>query len=41
MISPIQSFQDAANSLIGFMKFIVKDRFNNYERIKDVTCPFC
>ena len=39
MISPIQSIQDAANSLIGFMKFIVKDRFNNYERIKDVTCP--
>ena len=39
MISPIQSIQDTTNSLIGLMKFIVKDRFNNYDRIKDVTCP--
>ena len=39
LISPIKSIQGAANSLLGFMKFIVSDRFNNYERIKDVTCP--
>lgn len=39
LISPIKSIQGAANSLLGILKFIVKDRFNNFERIKEVTCP--
>lgn len=39
LISPIKSIQCAADSLLGFMKVIVEDRFNNFERIKEVTCP--
>ena len=39
LISPILSIQNAASSILGKLKFIVKDRFNNFERIKDVTCP--
>ena len=39
LISPIKSIQDTAKSILGFMKFIISDRYNNYERIKNVTCP--
>lgn len=39
LISPIKSIQSAAQSLLGLMRYIVKDRFNNFERLKDVTCP--
>jgi esterase/lipase len=39
LISPIKSIQDTAKTILGFMKFIISNRYNNYERIKDVTCP--
>lgn len=39
LISPILSIQNVASSLLGAFKFLVKDRFNNLERIKEVTCP--
>lgn len=39
LISPIKSIRDTAKSILGFMRFMVKDRFNNYERIQNVTCP--
>ena len=39
LISPIKSIRDTVKNLIGPMKYLVRERFNNYERIKDVTCP--
>lgn len=39
LISPIMSIQHAAQSLLGAFSFMVKDRFDNLERIKNVTCP--
>ena len=39
LISPIKSLKDTAKNLIGPLQFLVRDRFNNYERISDVTCP--
>lgn len=39
LISPIKSIQTAASSILKFMTFLIKERFNNYERIKSVTCP--
>lgn len=39
LISPIKSIRDTVKNLIGPMKYLVKERFNNYERIKEVTCP--
>lgn len=39
LISPIKSIRDTVNGMVGPMKYLVKNRFNNYERIKEVTCP--
>ena len=39
LISPIKSLRDTVNNLAGIVKYLVKDRFNNFERIKEVTCP--
>ena len=40
LISPVKSIRDTVkNLLIGPMQYLVRDRFNNYERISGVTCP--
>ena len=39
LISPIKSLRDTVKNIVGPMQYLVRDRFNNYERISDVTCP--
>ena len=39
LISPIKSLRDTVKNLIGPVQYLVRNRFNNYERISDVTCP--
>lgn len=39
LISPFKSIQDTAGSILGIFSFIVKNRFNNIEKMKSVTCP--
>lgn len=39
LISPIKSLQDTVKNLIGPLQYLVRNRFDNYERIKNVTCP--
>ena len=39
LISPFKSLQQTAGSILGFMKFIIKQRFDNINLIKNVTCP--
>ncbi len=39
LISPFKSIRETANSILGFLKFIVADRFKNIEIIEQVTCP--
>ena len=39
LISPIKSLRETVKNLIGPLQYLVRDRFDNYERIKDVTCP--
>lgn len=40
LISAFTSIKNVAKSLYGFMGgFLVKERFNNLERIKNVKCP--
>ena len=39
LISPIKSIKDTVKNIIGPVQYLVRDRFNNYERISDVTCP--
>ena len=39
LISPIKSLKDTVKNLIGPVQYLVRNRFNNYERISDVTCP--
>jgi len=39
LISPFKSIQETASSILGIFKFLVKDRFNNINKIKTVTCP--
>ena len=39
LISPIKSIRDTVKNLIGPMQYLIRDRFNNYERITGVTCP--
>ncbi len=38
-VSGFTSIKDAAKSLVGFLHFLVKDRFTSIEYIKNVTCP--
>ena len=39
LISPIKSLRDTVKNLVGPMQYLIRDRFNNYERISNVTCP--
>ena len=39
LISPIKSIRDTVKNLMPPMQYLVRDRFNNYERIGQVTCP--
>ena len=39
LISPIKSLRDTVKNLIGPLQYLVRNRFNNYERISEVTCP--
>ena len=39
LISPIKSLKDTVKNLVGPFQYLVRDRFNNYERINKVTCP--
>ena len=39
LISPIKSIRDTVKNLIGPMQYLIRDRFNKYERITGVTCP--
>jgi len=39
LISPLKSLKDTVKNMIGPMHYLVRDRFNNYERISKVTCP--
>jgi len=39
LISPFKSIRETASSIIGVFKFIIADRFKNYEIINKVTCP--
>ena len=39
LISPIKSLRDTVKNLIGPVQYLVRNRFNNYERISNVTCP--
>ena len=39
LISPFKSIRETANSIIGVLKFLVADRFQNYEIISQCTCP--
>jgi acetyl esterase/lipase len=39
LISPIKSIRDTVKNLIGPMQYLIRDRFNNYDRISGVTCP--
>ena len=38
LISPIKSLKDTVKNLIGHLQYFVRDRFNNNEKINDVTC---
>ena len=39
LISPFKSIQETAASIVGVFKFLIADRFNNYEVIGNVTFP--
>lgn len=39
LISPIKSIRNTIKNLIGPKQYFIRDRYNNYERISDVTCP--
>ena len=39
LISPFKSIQETAASIVGVFKFLIADRFKNYELISKVTCP--
>ena len=40
LVSPFTSIKEVAKSMYGFVgALLVKDRFDNLERIKHVTCP--
>lgn len=39
LISPFKSIQETAASIVGIFKFLIADRFKNYELISKVTCP--
>ncbi len=39
LISPFKSIRETANSILGFLKYIVAERFRNIEVIEKVTCP--
>lgn len=39
LISPFKSIRETAASILGVMKFIIADRFNNLGIISKVTCP--
>jgi fermentation-respiration switch protein FrsA (DUF1100 family) len=39
LISPFKSIRETANSILGFLKFIVADRFRNIDIISKATCP--
>ena len=39
LISPFKSIQETAGTILGIFSFIVKDRFNNISKMKNVTCP--
>lgn len=39
LMSPFTSIKDVAKSLVGFISFVVMNRFNNIEYIKKASCP--
>lgn len=39
LISPFKSIRETANNILGVLKYVVADRFNNLEIINNVTCP--
>ncbi len=39
LISPFKSIRETANTILGVLKYVVADRFNNIDIINNVTCP--
>lgn len=39
LISPFTSIGEVVKNIVGFMKFIIKDRFQNINLIENVLCP--
>lgn len=39
LISPFKSIQETAASIVGVFKFLIADRFKNYDLMSKVTCP--